>query len=125
MSLPPLKSLQFFMIAAQSESFKLASERLFVTQAAVSQQIRQLEQYLGCQLFDRHGGKTKLTISGLQLLPFVEQAFQQLELGMSSLKKVNLSNELKISALHSVTSLVLIPKIDSFNQNYPDIHVQF
>ena len=126
MKLPPsLSSLKFFMLAAQHESFKLASEKLFVTQAAVSQQIRLLEASLNTKLFDRHGGKTKLTREGKLLLPFIEQAFNQVELGLSAIEQQSRTHELKISALHSITSLVLIPKMESFIQAYPDMQIHF
>ncbi|MBU2023199.1 MAG: LysR family transcriptional regulator, partial [Gammaproteobacteria bacterium] len=52
-ALPPLKSLQAFRYAAQTLSFKKAAESLFVTQAAVSQQIKTLEQALSVELFER------------------------------------------------------------------------
>ena len=53
MRLPPLKSLQVFLCAAQHQSFKAAAEQLHVTQAAVSQQIRLLEDYFDSKLFER------------------------------------------------------------------------
>ena len=121
----PLKSLRFFMLAARHGSFKAAAESLFVTQAAVSQQIRLLEENIGCQLFNRHGGKTVLTHQGEQLLPHIEQAFGHIELGLASIGKSSKPNELRITAFHSLTSLLLIPNIEHFNVAHPDIHVQF
>ncbi|REL27321.1 LysR family transcriptional regulator [Thalassotalea euphylliae] len=121
----PLKSLRFFMLAARHGSFKAAAESLFVTQAAVSQQIRLLEENVGCKLFVRHGGKTTLTAQGEQLLPHIEQAFSHIELGLASIGKSSNPNELRITAFHSLTSLLLIPNIEQFNAAHPDIHVQF
>lgn len=59
--LPPLKALRVFQIAAEVGSFKLAAEKLHVTQAAVSQQIRQLEEFFGEALFVRLNREVQLT----------------------------------------------------------------
>ncbi|REL35934.1 LysR substrate-binding domain-containing protein [Thalassotalea euphylliae] len=121
----PLKALRFFMLAAQQGSFKAAAESLFVTQAAVSQQIRLLEDSIGCQLFDRHGGKTLLTTQGELLLPYIVQGFNQFEQGIASLSQSSNPNELRLTTFHSLTSLILIPNIDQFNTAHPEIHIQF
>ncbi|MCJ8318044.1 MAG: LysR substrate-binding domain-containing protein [Colwellia sp.] len=125
MRLPPLKSLQVFLCAAQHQSFKAAAEQLHVTQAAVSQQIRLLEDYFDGQLFDRDKNQTKLNSKGKTLFPFIEKAFEQINLGISALTKESNSKELKITALHSVTSLLLIPNISDFQQKNVDLSVQF
>jgi LysR family glycine cleavage system transcriptional activator len=125
MRLPPLKSLQVFLCAAQQQSFKAAAEQLNVTQAAVSQQIRLLEGYFDGQLFERDKKQTRLNLKGKTLLPFIEQAFEQIKLGINALTNEPDSTELKITALHSVTSLLLIPNISDFQQNNADLSVQF
>jgi len=125
MRLPPLKSLQVFLCAAQHQSFKAAAEQLHVTQAAVSQQIRLLEDYFDGQLFERDKKQTRLNLKGKILLPFIEEAFEQIELGINALTSEPDSTELKITALHSVTSLLLIPNISDFQQNNAELSVQF
>lgn len=122
--LPPLKSLHFFLLAAQNQSFKLAAEKLFVTQAAVSQQIRSLEQHLNCLLFERHAKKTVLTEQGRRLLPFVEQGFFQLTKGVQTLSGDPAPKVLRLSTLHSFTSLWLIPRLQEFQDLHPEIMVQ-
>lgn len=123
--LPPLKSLQVFLCAAQSNSFKAAAEQLFVTQAAVSQQVRLLEQHLGCRLFERQSKHTRLSDKGELLLPYIEQAFEQISSGIHALAFEPSANSLKITALHSMTSLLLIPKIQEFQQAHPRLSIQF
>ena len=123
-SLPPLKSLHFFQVAAQQQSFKLAAEKLFVTQAAVSQQIRGLEAFLGCKLFERHAKKTELTEQGKQLLPFVERGFVQFNEGVQSIMGDPAPKVLRLSTLHSFTSLWLIPRLHEFQNMHPEIMVQ-
>ena len=124
-NLPPLKSLNVFLSAAKNESFKAAAEQLYVTQAAVSQQIRLLEEFLGCQLFERNSKKTKLNEKGLLLKPYIEQAFEQISHGVNAVSLEPNANELKISTLHSVTSAILIPKISEFQDLNPHLSVQF
>ncbi|WP_286265980.1 LysR substrate-binding domain-containing protein [Thalassotalea atypica] len=123
--LPPLRSLQVFLAVANSSSFKGAADSLFVSQAAVSQQIKLLEAHVGCKLFERSSTKMTLTKRGSLLLPFVAQAFEQVRQGISAVTFEPNANELRVTALHSVTSLLLIPNIDCFQQENPALSVQF
>jgi len=125
MNLPPLKSLSFFLAAARNKSFKGAAEELFVTQAAVSQQIRLLETHLKCQLFIRDVKQTLLSAEGERLFPFIENAFNQISQGISLLSSEPEPNTLKITSLHSFTSLLLIPKVNEFQKMYPEMMLQF
>lgn len=122
--MPPLKSLQFFMTAAQAGSFKTAAKQLNVTQAAVSQQIKQLEEYLDVRLFERNNRQTKLTGLGERLLPFIEQGFDQFKLGLQQISGDVSPHVLRISAIHSFTSLWLLPRLQEFQSMHPDIMVQ-
>ncbi|XPF92938.1 LysR substrate-binding domain-containing protein [Colwellia sp. RE-S-Sl-9] len=125
MKLPPLKSLSFFLAAARNKSFKGAAQELFVTQAAVSQQIRLLEENLKCQLFIRDSKQTLLSTEGKRLFPFIEKAFSEISQGISLLSAEPDPNTLKITSLHSFTSLILIPKINEFQLMYPEMMLQF
>ena len=62
--LPPLQGLYYFFVAAEHRSFKQAAEQLYVSAAAISQQIRQLEEWLGCELFIRQHRQVTLTTEG-------------------------------------------------------------
>jgi len=123
--LPPLKSLQFFLTAAKQPNFKSAAHQLHVTQAAVSQQIKLLEQHLQCQLFERNNKTTQLTEQGQHLFPYIEQAFEYMHEGVSSLLNEPEPDVLKISSLHSFTTLWLMPRINEFQQENPDLNVHF
>jgi len=123
--MPPLKSLQVFLSAARHNSFKVAAEELFVTQAAVSQQIRILEDYFSTPLFIRENKQTRLNAQGMRLFPYIESAFEQINLGVNAVTGEPNASELKVSALHSVTSLLLIPSIHSFQAENGAICVQF
>ena len=125
MRMPPLKSLQVFLSAARHKSFKAAAEELFVTQAAVSQQIRILENHFSTPLFIRENKQTQLNAQGMRLFPFIENAFEQIKLGVHAVTGEPNANELKVSALHSVTSLLLLPNIHHFQEENSEISVQF
>ncbi|HAE02429.1 MAG TPA: LysR family transcriptional regulator, partial [Rhodospirillaceae bacterium] len=78
-SLPPLSSLRAFEAAARHLSFKLAAEELRVTPAAVSQQIKTLEDHCGLTLFRRLTRALALTEAGRAAAPALTDAFDQLE----------------------------------------------
>ncbi len=77
-ALPPLPWLRSFEAAARRASFTAAAAELGLTQAAISQQIRLLEEYLGRRLFERLPRGVALTAEGAAYLPHVELAFAQL-----------------------------------------------
>ncbi|WOH37265.1 LysR substrate-binding domain-containing protein [Thalassotalea fonticola] len=122
--LPPLKSLQFFLAAGQSKNFKQAAERLNVTQAAVSQQIRLLEDNLQSKLFERSNKQTMLTEKGRTLLPFIQRAFEEFSCGIQSVTGDPNPQVLRISTVHSFSSLWLIPRLVEFQKLHPEIMVQ-
>ncbi|MBR8841796.1 LysR substrate-binding domain-containing protein [Pseudoalteromonas sp. JC3] len=124
MKSPPLKGLWYFKTAAELGSFKQAAEALFVTQAAVSQQIRTLEQQLGCMLFERQTRKVLLTQQGQDLLPYLHKAFGQMEMGLSTLKSDPNPNTINLSVLPSFATCWLLPRLASFNKALPDYQLR-
>jgi LysR family glycine cleavage system transcriptional activator len=108
--LPPLKALQYFLVAGQLSSFKLAAQELNVTQAAISQQMKLLEEYFGFLLFIRQTRSTVLSEQGRKLLPFIEQAFVKLRAGIKHLLGDPNPTILRISAINSFTSIWLLPR---------------
>ncbi|OHU84240.1 MULTISPECIES: LysR substrate-binding domain-containing protein [Pseudoalteromonas] len=124
MNLPPLKSLLYFKHAAELGSFKLAAEQLFVTQAAISQQIRALEEHLQCELFVRQTRAVSLTRQGEQLLPHVLSAFGHIEAGLGALAQDPEPKTLNISVLPSFAACWLLPRIQGFSQNSEGIKLR-
>lgn len=122
--LPPLKALRVFQVAAESGSFKKAAEDLFVTQAAVSQQIRLLEEFYAEQLFERLNREVRITSAGARLLPFVQQAFSAIEEGSRILAADPSPNQLKITSLPSFAARWLIPRLGAFQQAFPQFSCQ-
>ena len=123
MQTPSLKSLHYFSVVADQQSIKSAAEKLFVTQAAVSQQIKTLEQSLGLNLFIREHRALKLTPEAKQLLPFLKDAFTTIQHGLQTLNQDSKPNILTISVLPSFASRWLIPRLDQFYSQHPGLTI--
>lgn len=121
--LPSLKSLQAFRYAAEGLSFKQAADQLNVTQAAISQQIKTLEQHLGLALFKRLTREVILTPEGKQLLPFISSGFTAFEQGVASLGQDPQPNRLTLSVLPSFAGRWLVPRLGSFQKLYPELTI--
>jgi len=94
--LPPLNSLKCFEAAGRLLSFTGAARELSVTQAAISHQIKVIEEYLGFPLFVRYPRRLALTEQGKALLPEVIEAFDRVSLAIGALGKEVHSNLLSV-----------------------------
>jgi LysR family transcriptional regulator, glycine cleavage system transcriptional activator len=123
--LPPLNALKAFEAAARAGSFVKAAQELFVTQTAVSHQVKILEQYFDCALFQRLPNGLTLTPEAKAILPSVAEAFEKLEEIARLLPKGHgpVPDVLKISALPSFTQEWLLPRLVEFRAAWPDIDV--
>ena len=122
--LPPLNALRTFEAAARHLSFTRAAEELHVTQAAVSHQVRALEDHLGVQLFYRRGRALSLSESGQALLPGLQDAFDRIE---ASAKRVRPSRDegvLMVSVVPSFAGAWLIPRLPRLAERHSDIDVR-
>ena len=122
--LPPLNALRTFEAAARHLSFTKAADELFVTQAAVSHQIRALEEHLGVPLFRRFNRRLALTDQGQLLLPSVREAFDALTAGVERLQQDCCSGTLSISTTPSFAARWLAPRLVRFQARYPLIETQ-
>ena len=121
--LPPLKSLQAFESAGRHLSFTQAAQELNVTPGAISQQIRQLEDFLQQRLFKRLNRAIVLTDTGQLLLPMVSGGFEQLREAISAVQHSD-DGPLTITSAPSFVSKWLIPRLASFKRQHPDIDVR-
>lgn len=119
----PLTGLRHFLWAAKLGSFRLAAEKLFVSEAAISQQIRKVESGLGVKLFIRKHQKVSLTPEGRKLLPYVQTAFTSLYQGVNSLAEDPNPNRISISTMPSLATHWLIQRLVLFNQKHPDLSI--
>lgn len=122
--LPPLNGFYVFESAARHLSFTLAAKELFVTQAAVSQQIKQLESQLGFKLFHRLTRQLALTEEGKRLANEVRLMLTRLSNVIDELKAEESSGTLTVSTISSFAMKWLIPRLQLFHQEYPEISLQ-
>lgn len=122
-SLPPLNSIRLFECAARNLSFTRAAEELFVTQGAVSKQMKLLEEHMGCRLFSRKGPNLTLTKDGEELLTTVSSALEIIQQGISRIRR-RTDTTLTLSVLPSFASIWLMPKIVEFEEENPKISVR-
>lgn len=122
--LPPLNALRSFEAAARHLSFTKAAAELHVTQAAVSHQIKTLEEALGVKLFRRLNRSLLLTEPGQGYLPAVREALDKLADATERLTRQDETGILTVSALPSLASIWLVPRLHLFLEANPDIDVR-
>lgn len=121
----PLGALRVFEAVASQLSFSAAADALNVTPAAVSQQIKSLEEYLQVPLFRRNGRRVEVTDEGLELLPGVRSGLEELEAALQRIKQHRRGGPLQISMLASLLQIWLLPRIRAFRRKHPDIALRF
>jgi LysR family glycine cleavage system transcriptional activator len=122
--LPSLNWLRAFEAAARHTSFAEAAKELTVTPAAISQQVKQLEDWLGTALFTRQPRSLTLTDAGHGYLPIVRQAFDHLAAGTQDLFGSGRSGPVAVRVSTSLTYLWLVPRLASFLSRYPDVSLR-
>jgi LysR family transcriptional regulator, glycine cleavage system transcriptional activator len=123
-SLPPLNPLKTFEAAARHLSFTRAAEELFVTAAAVSHQIKTLEESLGVQLFARQAKSLVLTDAGSSYLPGIQRAFKQMAEATHQLHLRGNPTTLRINIPPTFAVKWLIPRMDRFMKEHPEIDLK-
>ena len=123
--LPPLTSLRAFEAAARHMSFSKAAAELFVTPAALSYQIKQLEEHLGVPLFRRLNRAVELTDAGRVLQPGVAEGFESLRQAVRQIAKLKNANELTITAGPAFTAKWLAPRFFRFADAHPELELRF
>ena len=121
----PLGALRVFEAVASHLSFTAAAEALSVTPAAVSQQIKSLEEYLQVPLFRRNGRRVEITDEGLELLPGVRTGLETLEASLQHIKQHRSGGPLQITLLASFLQIWLLPRIRAFRRKSPDVTLRF
>jgi LysR family transcriptional regulator, glycine cleavage system transcriptional activator len=119
----PLNALRVFEAVATRLSFATAADALHVTPAAVSMQIRTLEEYLAVPLFRRTGRAIELTAEGALLLPGVRRGLAELQQAMQQLRQDRRSGVLNISTVASFLQKWLLPRLPQFYDRCPQIEL--
>ncbi|WP_404375365.1 LysR substrate-binding domain-containing protein [Vreelandella aquamarina] len=119
--LPPLLWLQAFESAARTLSFTAAGNELGVTQAAISQRIRLLEDRLGQKLFVRHARSLTLTPAGQAWLPSIHDAFSRISEGTSEVFGMTSEKPVTLRATPVIQQSWLAPRLVALHQQKPHI----
>lgn len=122
--LPPLNALKAFESAARHLNFTKAADELFVTQAAVSHQIKLLEDFLGVQLFHRRNRLLELTELGLQYFDEIRPLLEQIAKATDKLRAKNHRQMLTISVPQTFGMQWLVPRLNDFHEKFPDVEVR-
>jgi DNA-binding transcriptional LysR family regulator len=123
--LPPPNSLVAFEAAARFQNFTHAARELHVTQAAVSRQIRNLEDFLGFPAFERGNGRAQLTAEGKRLFEAVVIGLEHIAGTVQGLRRSPKKTHLTVASTISFASLWLIPRIATFRNEFPEIDLRF
>jgi LysR family glycine cleavage system transcriptional activator len=121
--LPPLSADRAFEAAARNENFTAAATELGLTQAAVSYQVKSLEERLGAPLFARERGRVRLTALGQRLLPSLSQAFDAIEAAFASHREED-QQLLTITTTLTFANTWLAWRLGSFQMAHPDLAVR-
>lgn len=122
--LPPLDFLRGFEAAARTLSFTKAAEELFLTQSAVSRQIKGLEEQIGCALFTRKIRSLALTDEGVILQRAVTETLDRLQDAVDQLGRIRRTRQVTVTCTSGFASLWLIPRLPSFTARHPDVEVR-
>jgi LysR family glycine cleavage system transcriptional activator len=120
--LPPLRALQAFESAARYLSFARAAEDLFVTPAAVSQQIKLLEDWAGAPLF-RRGARLTLEPHAEEAAALLTEAFDRLGRAAQRLQPQDMARPLVVSAPPAFASRWLVPRLERFHARHPEVEL--
>jgi LysR family glycine cleavage system transcriptional activator len=118
-----LNNLLCFEVAARHQSYSKAAEELFVSQAAVSQQMRTLEGNIGAALFRRQGRKMILTAQGKTLLYACQSGFSEIISGLNKVQEEPVQGSLTVSSTQAYCALWLLPNIYDFFNIHPEINI--
>lgn len=122
--LPPLNALRAFEAAARHRSFKRAAEELFVTPAAISQQVKTLEDYLGVELFRRLTRAIELTPAAEAMLPKLREGFDCFAAGLAHARRAEERGRIAVQAPPNFVARWLMPRLRSFTTSYPQFDLR-
>jgi len=123
-ALPALDLLVGFEAAARHLSFTKAGEELFLTQSAVSRQIKELEEQLGVELFQRRHRALALTDAGKSFYASAAQVLTTMRAATDRLRAQAGKKGLSVTTTHSFAALWLIPRLAGFTRSHPGIDVR-
>ncbi len=118
-----MAAIRAFEAAARTENFTAAAAELGMTQAAVSYQVKGLEERLGAPLFVREKGRVKLTPLGLRLLPALSSAFDTIEAAFATHREED-ESLLTVTTTHTFANTWLAWRLGAFQIEHPELAVR-
>lgn len=121
-----LRQLRYFLAVARHRHFTRAAEASFVSQPALSQQIRALEQELGTPLFDRLTTGAELTTAGRALQGYAERILREVENASAAVEEVAgmVQGELSISVVHTAVPALVVDVLAAFRELHPSVAIR-
>jgi LysR family glycine cleavage system transcriptional activator len=119
-----LGNLRAFEAVARHLSFSAAADELFVTQSAISRQIKGLEDELGAPLFVRGTRHVEVTPDGQILLRAVEPSLAKIDASVRQIRQTRSRRRVSVTTFASFGSLWLLPRIEAFQRTHPDIDIR-
>ncbi len=116
--------MRAFDVAARTLNLSAAAEEMSVTHAAVSRQVKQLEERLGVKLFERLPRGLRLTAHGALLAEGTREAFDRLASALEDVSCPAVRRKLTISTFASLSARWLMPRVQSFAERFPDVDLQ-
>ena len=120
----PLNALRVFEAVATQLSFAAAADALHVTPAAVSMQVKTLEDYLQVPLFRRTGRRIELTPEGMMLLPGIRRGLGDLQGALHQLRQSRFGGSLNITTMASFLQKWLLPRLPRLHDRHPDLELR-
>lgn len=124
LKLPPMNALRSFEAASRNVSISRAAKELHVTHAAISHQVKLLEEWFDTDLFIRDGRGIKLSLAGNLLANRLTPLLEGIEEACLRIKSLNNAQSLKVGCIPSIASRWLVPNLTRFTETRPDIGLQ-
>lgn len=121
--IPPLGALRAFEAAARHSSFSKAADELCVTHSAISHQIKQLEAWIGLELFVRTGRGVSPTPESLEFSRLVSECFSRISDASARLCRFGSNRTVNVAAIPSFATRWIIPRLPGFQQENPDVDI--
>lgn len=119
-----MSQLRAFEAAARRRSFKLAADELAVTPAAVSHQVKALEEQLGMALFERRTRQVVPTAAALQLMPVLSESFDRISEVLAAMTSTRRAASVTLSTTRAFLTQWLMPRLPAFHVRHPDIELR-
>jgi len=120
----PLTALRSFEAAGRHLSFSQAARELFVSQAAISRQVRELENLLGTKLFQRRFRGVDLTVQGRELLSNLTHCFDQIGVALERVNENIRGDVVRLTVDPTIAACWLVPRLQNFQVLHPDIELE-